>query len=265
MTLLSLAHLTVLDAGPAELIEAAAAGGFDAAGLRIVPPLPGDAIVPVIGDTALVREIKARMAHLGVSIWDVEAVWLMPHTDVGALAPALDLAVELGVRHVLTVGHDPDRGRLRANLSRFGEACRERGLRLMLEFIPYAEIGTLAAAHSLLQEASLPDAGILVDALHLSRSGGFPADLGRYDPALFPYVHLCDAPVVLPPVDGLRAEARGGRLLPGEGGLPLPAFLAACAPGTAAAVEAPSARHASLPPTERARLAGAAARRLLAA
>ncbi len=264
MTLLSLAHLTVLDAHPVELIEAAAAGGFDAAGLRIVPPLPGDAIVPVVGNLALIREVKARMAHLGVRIWDVEAIWLVPQTDVGALLPALDLAVELGARYVLTVGHDPDRGRLRANLSQLGEACRARGLRLMLEFIPYAAVGTLAAAHALLQEASLPDAGILVDALHLSRSGGSPAELGRYDPGLFPYVHLCDAPGTPPPADGLRAEARGGRSFPGEGGLDLRAFLAGFPPGTPLAVEAPSVPHAALPPIERARRAGATVRRLLA-
>ena len=33
---LSLAHLTVLDADPLQLIDAAVAGGFDAIGLRIV-------------------------------------------------------------------------------------------------------------------------------------------------------------------------------------------------------------------------------------
>jgi hypothetical protein len=36
-TTLSLAHMTVLDAHPLELIDAAAAGGFDYIGLRIVP------------------------------------------------------------------------------------------------------------------------------------------------------------------------------------------------------------------------------------
>ena len=45
---LSLAHMTVLDAGPLELIEAAIAGGFDAIGLRVVPPAPTDALVPVV-------------------------------------------------------------------------------------------------------------------------------------------------------------------------------------------------------------------------
>jgi hypothetical protein len=32
--------------------------------------------------------------------------------------------------------------------------------------------------------------------LHLSRSGGSPADLAQYDPALFSYMQLCDAPAI---------------------------------------------------------------------
>jgi hypothetical protein len=45
---LSLAHLTVLDAHPLALIDAAVAGRFNAIGLRIVPPSPADVIVPVV-------------------------------------------------------------------------------------------------------------------------------------------------------------------------------------------------------------------------
>ncbi|MCA1646004.1 MAG: hypothetical protein LC797_11255 [Chloroflexi bacterium] len=40
MDQLSLAHLTVLDATPLQLIDGAAAGGFELIGLRIVPPTP---------------------------------------------------------------------------------------------------------------------------------------------------------------------------------------------------------------------------------
>ena len=263
MRQISLAHFTVIDTDPLALIDAGAAGGFDAVGLRIVPPLPGDRIVPVIGDLPLQRRIKERMRDTGVFILDVEAIWLMPETDVEALLPALDLAVELGARHVLAVGNDPDRGRMAANLSRLCAEAHARGLRGMLEFIPYARVGTLADAAALLAEAAPAEAGLLVDALHLSRSGGSPADLAAHDPALFSYAHLCDAPSEPPAPEGLRPEARGGRLYPGEGGLCLDAFVDAFPPGTPMAVEAPSAARSALPPGERARLAGAATRALL--
>ena len=66
--LLSLAHLTVLDADPLALIEAAAAGGFDAIGLRIVPPFVTETIVPVVGDADLQRRIKQRLRDSDIAL-----------------------------------------------------------------------------------------------------------------------------------------------------------------------------------------------------
>lgn len=261
--LLSLAHLTVLDADPVNLIQSAAEAGFDAVGLRIVPPLPTDIIVPVVGDLPLQRQIKTRIRDSGVGVFDVEAVWLMPHTDVAALLPALDLAADLGARYVLTVGHDADWNRLRDNFGALCDAANARGLRVMLEFIPYAECGSLFEAHRLLVAASPISAGLLVDALHLSRSNGCPADIQSFDPGLFSYVHLCDAPETPPAADGLRREARGGRLYPGEGELPLKDFLAVFPLGTPIAIEAPCGAYSQLPPRERAKKVMAATRRLL--
>ena len=75
---ISLAHLTVIDAGPIQLIEAAVAGGFDAIGLRIVAPTASDTIVPVIGVEPMLREIERRLADSALSILDIEAIWLAP-------------------------------------------------------------------------------------------------------------------------------------------------------------------------------------------
>jgi sugar phosphate isomerase/epimerase len=262
MPLLSLAHFTVIDADPIELIDAGAAGGFDAVGLRIVAPVAADKIVEVVGDAPLQRRIKQRLAATGIRILDIEAIWLVPDTDVAGLEAALDTGAELGAQNVLVCGFDPDRSRMAANFARLCEASNARGLRVMLEFLPYTHIRNLAEAHGFLTDVAPANAGLLIDALHLSRSGGGPADIAHYDPALFPYYHLCDAPAAPPDRDGLRAEARGGRLYPGEGGLWLSEFVAAFPMGTPAAIEAPTVRHASATPSERARLAGAACRRL---
>lgn len=263
MRLLSLAHFTVVDADPITLIEAAQAGGYDAVGLRIVPPFPTDHVFPVIGDRNAIGGIKQRLSDTGIRVLDVEAIWLTAESDVAMLEPALDVAVALGAGYVIVVGNDPDRGRLAANLSRLCEAASLRGVRVMLEFIPYSQIRSLADAVALLSEVGPANAGVLVDALHLSRSGGSPADLAHYDPALFSYMHLCDAPAIPPGPEGVRVEAREGRLYPGEGGLWLDDFIRAFPPETPIAIEAPSARRAGLPPAERARLAAAGAKRLL--
>jgi sugar phosphate isomerase/epimerase len=134
---------------------------------------------------------------------------------------------------------------------------------VMLEFIPYSQVRTLDEAHAALTAVAPANAGILVDALHLSRSGGTPSDLARYDASLFSYMHLCDAPASVPAPEAFRSEARGDRLYPGEGGLWLSDFVSAFPPGTPVAIEAPTRRYAALSPIERGRVAGASCRRLL--
>ncbi|HEX4368193.1 MAG TPA: TIM barrel protein [Rhodopila sp.] len=261
--MLSLAHLTVLDAHPLELIDAALAGGFDTLGLRIVAPMPTDTIVPVIGDESLIRAIEERLDATGRRIFDIEAVWLMPHTDVAALEPALALGSRLGAKHLLVVGNDSDSGRLAANLARLCDLAGSYGIGIALEPIPYVELGTPSQALALLDKVGKPNAKLLIDALHLYRSGGSPADLAAIDPALLPYIHLCDAAMTPPPPEGLRAEGRGGRFYPGEGELKLAGFLRAFSADIPIGVEAPCARYAALPVLERARICGAATRALL--
>lgn len=263
LPLLSLAHFTVIDADPITLIEAAEAGGYDAIGLRIVAPFPTDHVVPVIGDRSMIRSIKSRLADTGLEVFDVEAIWLSAESDVAALEPALDVAVELGARHVIVAGNDPDRGRLAENLSRLCAAANLRGVRVMLEFLPYSQIRSLAEAVAMLGDIGPANAGVLVDALHLSRSDGSPADLAQYDPALFSYMHLCDVPAIPPAPEGVRSESRGGRLYPGEGGLWLADFIRAFPRDTPIAIEAPSEHRGGLPPAARATLAAERTKRLL--
>lgn len=252
---LSLAHLTVLPAGPLELIDAAAAAGFDAVGLRVQPPLPGDKITPVAGDLPLLREMKRRLKASGVTVIDIEAFWLNPDSDLENLKPGLEAGVELGAKGVIVVGNDPERARLVDRFGRFCETCATLGLRPMFEFIPYSQVRSLPETQAFLAATGVTNCGILVDALHLSRSGGSPADIAKYPAELFSYVHLCDAPMVPPPADEIRAEARGDRSFPGDGGLWLEDFVRAFAADTPAAIEVPSARHAGLAPAEKAKLA----------
>lgn len=262
--MLSLAHLTVLGAGPLELIEIGARAGFDGVGLRVQPPVPGDTIVPVVGDLALQRQIKAKCRDTGVAIFDVEAFWLMPENDMGVMRQAIEVGAELGARHVLVVGNDPDRSRMQDNFSLLCDDCRAFGLRPMLEFIPYSHIRSLADAYSFVQATEASGAGLLVDALHLSRSGGQPADLAGYPKELFSYMHMCDAPLPPPTGPEVRIEARERRLYPGEGDLPLADFVRGFADGTPISIEAPNARHAHLDLVEQARLAADSTKQLLA-
>jgi sugar phosphate isomerase/epimerase len=116
------------------------------------------------------------------------------------------------------------------------------------------------------ERAAHPAGSVLVDALHLRRSGGSPADLAALPPERLPYGQLCDAPLepVWPDEQVAIAESRGGRLLPGDGELPLRELIDVLPPGSALSVEAPVAALADRSPAERASRAFAAATRLLA-
>jgi sugar phosphate isomerase/epimerase len=260
---LSLAQLTVADANPLQLIDAAVAGGFDAICLRLVAPLPTDTVFPVVGQDAMIRDIANRLDATGIQVLDMEAVWLMPHTDVRSLVPAIELAAQFGAQHVLVVGNDPDQGRLAANFAALCDSAQAVGLGIILEAMSFAELKTLRQALDLLRRVRKPNARLLVDALHFYRSGAHPRDLAGIDPSLFPFMHLCDAPLVAPNADGLKAEARGGRFYPGEGELALGDLLRALPVSIPIEVEAPCARYAGLPMLERARICGAATRALL--
>lgn len=261
---LSLHHLTMIDAHPADLVEAAAAGGFDHCGIRLVAPRPGDPLVPIVGDAAAVLAVERRLRDTGVRLLDIEAIWLAPDTDVQALRPAVETGARLGARFVLVVGFDPDRPRLLANLAALCALAASCGMRVMVEFITYSTVPTAAAALSLIRDSGT-DAGVLIDTLQFFRSGGSPEALSAFDPNLFSYMQLCDAPRQAPSdVEGLRREARGARRLPGEGELPVGALLERLPAGIPLSLEAPGTRLAGLPFHEQGRMAGAAVRRFLA-
>lgn len=259
MRFLSLAHLTLMVADPIALIDAAATAQFSHIGMRIVPPTPDAPMRPVIGDAPYQRRIKQRLAESGLKVLDIEAFWLTADTDVAGIAPAFAFGAELGASYVVVVGNDPERSRLIDNHARLTELAAAHGLKTSLEFIPYSEVKTIDDARDIVHASGQAGAGLLVDALHLSRSGGSPSDLAQLPAGMIHYLHLCDAPAALPPdLAAIRREARGERFYPGEGQLPLAAFLAA-APDVPVGIEAPDSRRAGLSFAEQAHQARAAA------
>ena len=61
----SLAPLTVSGLSPPAIVAAASEAGYGHAGLRLHPASPGEAQWPVIGDTPMRRETRARLRDTG--------------------------------------------------------------------------------------------------------------------------------------------------------------------------------------------------------
>ena len=256
---ISLAHLTVLDTSPPELVTVAAAAGFRTIGIRLTAtPSVGVPPYDILSDGPIVRETLRRLADTGVSVLDTEFLRFEPDRPVGVPEGFLEVSARLGAKNVLVMSAEPDEAR---TIERLGELCdraAQYGLHVCLEFAIYTGVRTLAHAASLLAKAKRSNASILIDALHFSRSGGVPAHVQQVDPALLRYAQICDASAHMPgPTDtpALIREARTGRLLPGEGVLPLAELIAALPAGAPLAIEAPCRATADLPAPERAKRA----------
>jgi sugar phosphate isomerase/epimerase len=256
---ISLAHLTVLDTSPPELVTVAAAAGFRTIGIRLTAtPSVGVPPYDILSDGPILRETLRRLADTGVSVLDTEFLRFEPDRPVGVPEGFLEVSARLGAKNVLVMSAEPDEAR---TIERLGELCdraAQYGLHVCLEFAVYTGVRTLAHAASLLAKAKRSNASILIDALHFSRSGGVPAHVQQVDPALIRYAQICDASADMPgPTDtpALIREARTGRLLPGEGVLPLAELIAALPAGAPLAIEAPCRATADLPAPERAKRA----------
>jgi sugar phosphate isomerase/epimerase len=239
---ISLAHLTLIDASPAELVEIAAGAGFDAVGLRISPAGPDDEPYAVAPSSTLLRETRRRMEDTGVRVLDVEVARLEPGTDVRAFGPVIETAAELGARFLLVNAYGEEDGRTASQFAELCELAAPAGVRPVLEPMPYSGIRSLAGAVAVVEGSG---GGVLIDPLHLRRGGGSPEEVALLAPALTPYIQLCDARRAAPlgGVAGLVRESRHDRLPPGHGELELGKLLRALArPGVPISVEAPSDR-----------------------
>ena len=252
----SLAHLTVLETTPPELVSVAAAAGFRSIGIRLTAtPSVGIPPYDILSDGPLLRETLLRLADTGVSVLDTEFLRFEPEHPRAIPEGFLEVSARLGARNVLVMSAEPQEVR---TIERFCELCERAvpyGLHVGLEFAVYTGVRTLADAARVVARSGKANASVLIDALHFSRSGGMPAHVAHVDASLFRYAQICDASADMPgPGDtpGLIREARTGRLLPGEGVLPLAELVAALPDALPLAVEAPCRATADLPAVERA-------------
>ncbi len=219
--LLSLASGVLPEATPLQTVQAAAASGFDAVGLWI------DMATWTAQTT---REVRRATRDSGLQVLDAEVIWLRPGEDNPDHLKAIDIAAEVGAANVLVVSSDPQPAATVAKFVALCEHARALPLRVALEFGAFTDVPTLAVAAAILRQAAQPNQALLVDALHLQRSGGLPADLLSLPSAWFSYAQLCDAVLSGPPASdraAIREEAVDHRLCPGEGALPLVALLQA--------------------------------------
>lgn len=266
MTALSLAPLT-LNASPTETIDAAAAAGFRAAGVRICARRPGESFdgPELLGQPATARALRRRAADAGVRLHNILGYQFFPEVSWDDLAPVIETTHELGVPFIVVNSFDSDGARFLARFTQYCDAARKADISIALEFMPFSGVRTLAAAMGMLRASGAPNAGVILDSLHLDRAGLLPRDIATVPPDKIAFAQLCDARRLSRPMSDaeLLEEARWARLPAGEGELPLFDFLDALPSGLDIEYEAPRADLAQCSAHEKARAAFADARRFM--
>jgi sugar phosphate isomerase/epimerase len=257
MDRIGIEHLSVFGLPPIEFVNLAADLGCRYISTGFTPPRFNPHAYPkwsLREDHTLRREMLATMRDRGVSISLADGFAVIPNADARTCAADLDVMCELGVKRINAVSTDPDLLRSFDQLALIAALAAARGMETTLEFAPASPIADLPTAVAAVRHVRQPGFRLLIDMMHLVRSGAGAADLAALEADMIGYVQLCDVPLVSQHADYIR-EARYERLAPGAGELPLLDLLEALPPAVVIGLEVPQRSKAEAGTGPRERLA----------
>jgi sugar phosphate isomerase/epimerase len=251
--LVSLAAGVCPETGPADFVAACASAGWPACGIWFDPETWTDDVA---------RDVRTRLDDTGLIALDMEPIFVTPDGDHGDRM--IDAAAAVGARNLLVVSRGVADERFAERFAELCDLAAVQGIGCSVEFMAFMTVRDLPQALAVLDAVGRPNAAVLVDNLHLARTGGAPADVAAVAPARLPYVQLCDAPSGVP--DNLIVEALDGRLTLGCGVLPITDLIDVLPSHTALSMEIRSKRlRDEFPdPADRAHHVLATTKRLLA-
>ena len=195
-------------------------------------------------DAALRREFKAVLGALGIAVAIGEGATVLPQVEVDDYAADLDLYAELGAQRIGTRCLDPDLDRSIGQFGRLAEMTAERGFRATtLEYAPYHPLNHLDKAVAMIARVGMPNFRLLIDVMHLYRSGSTPADVALLSPDIIEYIQVCDIRME-PGGNDYLTEATRERLVPGAGEIPLRELLSIIPEHVPLGIEVPMMRMA---------------------
>lgn len=244
---LGLELLTVLGLGPVEHVTLAADLGCTAVSMGLVQ-LPerfnphGHPAWSLREDAGLRRELKAALADRGVAISIAEGLGVSSDIDASARAADMDIFADLGALRVNAADMGVERDRAYDQLATLAGMAADRDMEFSIEFCPIFTIRSLPEALEAVRHIGEGKATVLIDSMHFFRSGGKVREIAELDPALIGHVQLSDAPRKGAKADdraAYMAEAMAGRMIPGQGELPMREFVEALPRGQVLGLEVP--------------------------
>lgn len=236
---LGVAHFSSIALTPKEFAVKAARAGFASIGLRLHPAFPGAPFYELPVGSQSAQEFKTVADSEGIKVFDIE-FFVIDESFVAASHEAtVAAAANIGARRLSVCGDDRDGGRLARNLSEFCALAARYGMSVDIENMGWRTVRTFGDSVAVVNSCGAENAGALVDGIHFFRNGASLDEL-RGNAGKVKHVQLCDVRGPAPKTsDAMIAEARSGRLAPGEGELPLKDLWAATEYGAAISVEVP--------------------------
>jgi sugar phosphate isomerase/epimerase len=219
----TLGHLSVERVAPPDYVTQAAKAGFISVGIRFWDGFTNAETWPMRVGSPMLRETMERLSALGVATPEIENNVLQPTTNVDDYKPMFETGAALKASRVVIGSIVDDEARCTDMFARLCEVAAPYDLTIALEFyLKWHGCASIAQGRRIIGAANQPNGKLLVDALHLNRSRGTPADLAAMPPDFLCSLQLCDAAAAIPSnLDDISRESRFERMLPGEGGLPL--------------------------------------------
>jgi sugar phosphate isomerase/epimerase len=269
MDRIGIEHLGVFGLPPVEFVRLAADLDCRYISILLTPVIPynphGYPPFSLREDAALRREMMTAMTDCGVQISLGEGFAIQEDTDIRDAAADLDVMFELGVRRINTLSFEPDLSRTFDQFGVLAELAGSRGMETTVEPCPALTVRDLDMALTAIHHVGRSDFRLLVDTMHIVRSGSGPGDLAAIDPELIGYIQVSDVPLQSK-FSSYLEEAMYERMVPGEGELPLREIIAALPSNLVIGLEIPlrSATEAGQGPRDRLGRCVTATRALLA-
>lgn len=217
----SLAYLTIPGTHPVDQIEIAAQCGYDGVSLRnISQKLPGEPDFSLTNQE-MFHNVRAALKNTGLRLMDIELARVGDGIDVLSYKGEFEKAAELGARYAISSIWTPNREFALEQLGRLCDMAARYDILINLEFMPFSNVRDLTETVEVMDAVSRPNLRLMVDHLHAHRAGVTPDMLRKIPKEKLGFVHLCDGPAWVPPVEhpDMTGVARGGRKYVGEGGV----------------------------------------------
>jgi len=204
---------------PQRLIRTAAANGFDWIALDLHSLdhfVAGGGSLAALKDSLSAHAVKMLAVHFLRLTCNVAAV----EAEARAI---VETCLALGARFVQAGATDPVDDRVIEATRRAGRICRDAGIGLAIEYLPFLPVATIGQTRALLEAADISGPGIVVDTWHFFNGPDDWPELEGLSADEIAYIQFNDHGKFVS--DDVYAETVDRRLMPGEGEFDLKRFV----------------------------------------